>query len=1454
MKRIVRIILISLLILATSCVRESLPRMTRVENGEPVMLTIGFGSLERPSVEVKTKTEVSRADETTVHDLYVFLFDGSSGEKLYGRYFSYENRESNSTDFSNSDKECWFVENKTMAGITPVVENTRGAVKLSTVSNENCTLVALANVSNTLTSMNGQDVLECLNGIETMAQLRSVKVELQKNTVERKNLFLMLGMKTGMDSGTMEWNNPEDYAEATRVMLEPIDAKVKFRIKKNDSNIERLTPKYWQVCRVPGSCYLFGDANGGKDPSDASYFDTAQVYFEDTEIDDNGVEYQVFCFYMLENRQVPKQDVSNYYMREKQVKEDDTEYPGYKKNGLWENANDNSTYVRFDMVLTLTTEGIDALGQSVGHALTTDAVFTVHLGNFTSSASTSSSSLNDYNTLRSHSYTYDITINNSKSIYTEVMSDGRDQEDQPGQEGFLLLTNDEIINCDAHYEYHSMTFRYNPDIDPEKYSWFIKTPFSEGGPEAILDNGIYRYPPQGDIDYAWVKFCINPKENGRYTILRSSYPGEKNNQYMPEWKVGDSDTPPELMDVSQLVSFIVDQNRRKAAGNTNLFDEDNVIVMTAFIDEYYYEKHPFTEETDPDLWREFVNAKPRELHILSDATTSLDRQSDVIESSHSIIQESIQTIYNIYNPELRSIWGTEHKDEMKEKNPDGWPWGTPAASGSNYDNGRENTAKMWGVNNGTPSWSTFLNFKVDDDTPELQEDYRKMAYSCMTRNRDNNGDGIIQANEVRWYLASINQLIGTWIGNEALSSSARPYQPVYDASDPTWWHAHIVSSTYSGGTPLVLTAEEGISYYKYTEYTWVPGWTTEDIANKHRSVRCVRNVGTYDGENGVEDISSAPISQLPDQYYTRTDNADGTYSIHFSRMSPKALRDYSAIDFAKHFETSPNNRVYLEIIAQNPSDTKIPDGNPDREPYGVLEDMGQIIEHIDSEGKNLYCPEGYRLPNQRELAIMSLALPSSYWSSSLNYLPSCTLYSRGKYGTNDELYGGKRKLGWVKSTSKIHLPVEGEKSTYFRCVKDKDLTGTILGQLNVKDKLLCGGDHTTFDFKFSSTESVLTSAVLKLCYTDRNGVSRQRDIPVDKTPTSLQYNVTQSYHVPSLAELEIETLPCDMTIKLALRNAAGKLENFETSFTLVGSHLKDVNIDFPSDLSVEKGLPVQVNASSISKSAELSSLKLYWRPKNEVSYREVDLGVTTHSSLYNVTKTCYIKDLLGDDVFADKSFVGTEYEYYAVVNSSDGTSMTSPVRSMQILRYDYTPNPVPDGGWTLENKGQCSTKWEDRIDNLDFSAGDFIEADMDLSNCVYVYLKGTEADDMGKDNIFGFSTDNIASITNSIIWYYPSVKNLVAPPGDTGWTKMRIHAGRWSALELTGVVSEMNLILDKNGIIRDGTRFTGNPGDWDSRVKNALTSSSTVYVGSKEGVHLSRATYRYVRVIRNNQD
>ena len=142
---------------------------------------------------------------------------------------------------------------------------------------------------------------------------------------------------------------------------------------------------------------------------------------------------------------------------------------------------------------------------------------------------------------------------------------------------------------------------------------------------------------------------------------------------------------------------------------------------------------------------------------------------------------------------------------------------------------------------------------------------------------------------------------------------------------------------------------------------------------------------------------------------------------------------------------------------------------------------------------------------------------------------------------------------------------------------------------------------------------------------------------------------------------------------------------------------------------------------------------------------------------------------------------------------------------------------------------------------------------MDLTNCRYKYLTGKAATDLGQDNLIGFSTDNVASITNSLIWYYPSVQNFVDSddPADWGWIRSRIHAGRWSAhTPDEGVLTHMNIILDKDGILRDGTRYTGNPGDWNSRVKAALMSASTIYTGSVEGVHHSRATYNYVRVMR----
>ena len=42
---------------------------------------------------------------------------------------------------------------------------------------------------------------------------------------------------------------------------------------------------------------------------------------------------------------------------------------------------------------------------------------------------------------------------------------------------------------------------------------------------------------------------------------------------------------------------------------------------------------------------------------------------------------------------------------------------------------------------------------------------KSLRYFCMARNRDNNGDGKIDRSELRWYTASIKQLVGLYVGN-----------------------------------------------------------------------------------------------------------------------------------------------------------------------------------------------------------------------------------------------------------------------------------------------------------------------------------------------------------------------------------------------------------------------------------------------------------------------------------------------------------------------------------------------------------------------------------------------------------------------------------------------------------------------------------------------------------------
>ena len=1515
-------LLLTSLAAAWSCFREeddirggdSLP-----PDGTPITLTLGFGASDLEDIEIGTKAELSRVDESRIHDLYVLIFDNNPSsatykQKIYGRYFTYEHQYSIlkdtdplTADLLSQDNEGWYVDNLSRANESNYSKKTRGVVKISTIAKTGCKLVLLANISNTITSIKDPNASEdekqfgALGWLSrqnlTLDDFSTVNVTLEQNVVNRSNLFLMMGTMDVDNTASMAWNKVDgvvknDYGTDYKVQLTPLDAKVKFRIRFDETNISSVTPRYWKAFKLPDRCMLDPDPNLEKQtPTDigAQFFQTDECYFENTETVD-GVTWQVFTFYMLESKPGFALSADSYYKRDKVVKENG------RNTDNWEYAPMDGAYVKFDVILNLTEAGIQELlhDPETHHALTSDAKFTVHLGDF------SANNYNNYKVLRGHSYTYNITIVNSQSIYVEVMNGA---ENEPGHEGSLLLTTDEIINCDAHYESHSMAFKANPALASEdaqnKLSWYIKTPFTkpdQGRPVFNQTTKQYEVPTENGIpliDYKWVKFGLNKKVGSLYTDNRFAYPGD--HKYNPSWDPSkwdpDTSAVPELIDINQLVNLLFDQNKRKVNGQSNLFDVGNDICFTAFVDEYYYEKHPLTGELDPDLWREFINKEPRELHVLSEATYSADLQSDVITSSHSVIQNSIQTFYNTYSPDLSSVWGTEHKDEMRNRGASdattgvnkSWPWwpdgrSLPADGFINdEENGRINTATMWGMAD-APAWDSFLDYEVENDIPELKRDYQYIAYSCLTRNRDNNGNNVIDPEELRWYTAAINQLVGLWVGNESISQSARLYQPV-DASNKTEslkWRAHVLSSSCPNGIddPRVIRGEEGCNKSFYSQWDWAfKDYTSapQEYRDRVASIRCVRNAGTYRKNGEDTDISYAPYDQMVDQYYevpTGTDgdghafpNADGTYTVRFSRLNPKSIREYTSDDLPYHEENSYHNRVYLELNLQAPDNQKVADGT-----LGL--DMQNLNNNITSTGYNNYCPPGYRLPNMTELLMMSTLISSEYWGASSTIFPCRSYYSRGVIGSN-KTETEKGKIGWQynHSADRVHMANNGATMNALRCVRDKDMTGDITGKVIVANyDQLRNNEATNITLNFSSMASAIQSVELGLVYVDGSGEHTIRINEADLVAISgVTLNSTFQYTVPG-AGTTLGKLPVRgwMKVRATVRNAQGMERTFETAVRVVSDMTASIKL-LPCDYDNRTGnypFPVLLTAYDDDTNAKVTSWKL----------KVVSPDKATRTFDFGNPNTNYATQVFEYNPYNGGDLLEGTYTFQLEASSSSGETVRSEVVSMLILHKDYRPiaesvtdavNADPNGKASDLMQGDHQGQWErEMLTGLDFVAGDFIEADMDISKCIYKDYPGDNDynKDIGMDMLISVGLNGTDWIPWVLNMQFPSVYPVVTPSLYVNPTWLEgtslVNQGYQYCFPNSAIPAHFR--LEKGGVYWNGEKVDiGRWGANQTKVQSVidrLTAANTLYIGSTDDYHRSRALYRFVRVVHNGRD
>ena len=1547
MKLLARIVIVLGLLLPVSCMRGlmEVEEPQRLPKGTPIVLNIGFDVPDQLNVNITTKAESSRADEARVHDLYVMMFDTDTksetyGNVLYKRYFTYEHLMSslNALDASNNDG--WYVKNS---------DNSIGVVKIATQAADDFQLVLLANVTNTITTLNHRDAVTVLSQIENLAQLNEVKVTLEQEIVDRADLFLMMGYKEHLSTSDLNWgkivNDVPTYNldnDKYQLQLKPLDAKVKFWIKYNEANIDpqNSDARRWQVFNVPSECFLMPSNDR---PSDITYFTSQKAYFEGSETIADGAnagEYQVFSFYMLENPQAPKKRIAeqaepSYYLREKE-----SDASAAEPTFIYAPA--KGTFVRFDLLLGLKDAGArEILGNAgAAHALTTEAMYTVHLGQFVNSESAAAGyDWDNYDVNRSTFYNYYITINNSKSIYVEVMGDdGGPRELQPGQEGSLLFSTDAVVNCDAHYSNHSLTFRYTPSLEGKKVSWYVKTPFDEGGAEWIPDSG---NPNGGDWkfdckDYLWVKFGLNSADNGSYSHNRTSYPGD--DEYVATWNPTTQLPAGKLMDIHQLFSYILHQTKIRnewirggsQGPDPSAFlpsgDESvPVIRVTAFIDEYYYEKDPTldpkTATADPNLWRQFVNKDPRELHILSDAQYSADGQSDVITSSHSIIQQSIQTFYNTYSPELNTLWGAEHTDEMefrirkaKDNGQAVWPWWPAGVSAPNPapdsdENGRLNSARIWGVNEGnSPRWDKFLNYAVDNDTPELVSNYQALAYSCLTRNRDNNGNGKIDVDELRWYIASVNQLVGMWVGNEALSPSARIYQPENrnsmangTTSASKEWRAWIVSSTAPTiDNPRTIRAEEGGTKSQYSSYNWA-GF---DATDRHQvsSVRCVRNIGTFNHGGKVTDFSYADLEQTPDLYYEAPQgfdsndkvkpNADGTYTLRFSRLDPRCLREFTSEDLPYTDENSKQNHVYMELHMQDPAIAVHPTGR---------ETQDEINDSITTEGHNNYCPAGYRLPNMTELLLMSALQPSSYWTKAERY-PCRTYFSRGERGKK-KTAGEDHKIGWGfdagtgnSAIFHLHNARSSEQPTTItgvRCVRDNNCTGEITGSISIPggDKLRMG-ETCNIKLDITSMGSAINSLKLFYVYVDANGSEEAKPISTGNLNTSgvAIQNALVEWTVPT--DL---TLLGNMSVRAVVTNNAGTRKILEAPIRVLSQVFASVRL-LPCDYNDEAenpSFPVMLTVQS--PSASITG----WR----LSIKDPDRQVTS------VTPTVQSReDLRWSSTWQYQYTLPTliegTYSFQLEVQTSDGVKTKSNIATMDILRVNYHPNPGStgtDSGDAYHEASDIANKWEpDKVGGMNMAGGDFIEANMDLSTCTYLQVmkkdKPNERDDnrsVGRDNLISIGitdTDHGTGISVPYVYhvYFPAhdggaesgqdwLRPNISRAGPSSnksngtnykWFKGGAHSGfteQGQGSYKPDISKKQLFRLERAGAFWNGQHM--DTARWNDSTLDGVTSpdaaaaslehilsSDTFYIGSTQGVHRSRAKYLFVRAVRNSAE
>lgn len=851
------------------------------------------------------------------------------------------------------------------------------AIKDLKVSTGTYTIVAVANPTGNYGVRLGErgtntptDLMQLLSESKTLEQYKNIAVRIDPGSVDTPTgNLVMQGIYLSND--THDKNATSDFwAEASTktvvinrsgnasvtlpgaIHFRRLISHVKFNFSYDTNKIQSFDPVSATIHNIPTLSWLAerldgmpGNAvtNAGDTSGDADAFTSSQRFYN---FNKSGNTYSI-DWYQMENRRKAVETVTSYAQREKERQNDDGTNTGMYiplcgNSGTTYEKNNNATFLTFNVRMTLTDKR------------TVDATYTIHLGYCEGSGNDKYA---DYNCRRNYKYTYNVKINDVKKIEVEAQRSAESYEH--GAEGVITKVDAAFFNADSHFEQYIVQFT-SEELSTLKWSMRIYT--NQRDFITITDEN---YSTFDEKYYNWVEFIPNNNNN--------------------------SDT------------YCAEYNPNNVIKLTELKDKTGG-YFTMFINEYIYEDQA-TSGHYGDLtpsWKEYVNIPDRTMWLKVEENRSTDGESVLITSKYAVQQKSLQTYYGIAASNPDQSLALEHINESEKVN-----FKILDHKASDHG-GRYQTAEkikllddkgniQSGLN--SPYWGTSLNLNALETgygVPKISDGVEH-PYACLNRNRDLNGNGRIDANEMRWFVPSMNQYIRFVMGAQSLSS------PIYDFSDKTLGayasYYHYFSA--EGGT---LWAEEYMS--------------TANENNNATYVRCARYLGV--------DQTTIP-SVLPAQPAFEKINGKNKIIFHYGNES---LRSKVNGTLTWHYVNSEYNRPYKAFEYKGQSDDiDLTKDNP-FDKSGTQMTTKLWFDNINNTNPcdkfNTNGETGWRIPNQVEMAAIMIEDGGSL-SQNTYYITATREYFRNQTE--------QRSMG-IDGTRKIAVAVSLPRDVLLRCVRD----------------------------------------------------------------------------------------------------------------------------------------------------------------------------------------------------------------------------------------------------------------------------------------------------------------------------------------------------------------------------------------------------------------------------------